>query len=544
MTDKNPGNTVEINGSKAGIIRHWAFRFKPGESRPIAILRSWFRIFFIIIHEFSETAISLRASALTYTIVLSMVPMLAMSTALLKGMGSDNQLRVAAYKFIDQLEPEQQQAVKHAERVDGQFQPDLDNKEPAEDEFPTSEDQSRPENPATQYPVTEQKTSESLTTHLRNAVDTIFDYVDQTNFAALGAFGIVGLLLTVVLVLSTIESAMNAIWHTKKGRSIFRKIMDYLALLILLPISINVALAGDAIIESPKIMAHLNTVIPSEWAVTMMLKFLPFLFVILSLMVMYLFFPNVKVKTSAAFIGAIFAGFFWFLVQKIYIILQIGVAKYNAIYGSFATVPLFLVWVQLGWTFILLGASLAYAIQNRNMYHLPGSGVSPQRNLQLAFDILNTIYANFGMKKQTTFDDLVKANEADMPGDILEITAKLIKSNLINQIEDNNRSYVPSAPADKIEAREVVQLILGHEKIPTMGGEFSGKVIRAAEKAIPPEAFPVPVIAENLQNQQEKAESVNQEVVDKHQGHVEELIEEVPENQEGEAHFETDEKAP
>jgi membrane protein len=487
MTDIEKKNTQENSSGEAGFIRQWAFRFRPGESRLSATLRSWLRVILIMLHEFSETAISLRASALTYTIVLSMVPMLAMSTAVLKGLGSDNQLKVAAYKFIDQLEPEQLPAKGEAGVETGQPQPVMKTSEPAGMENPPPQ-----ENPATRDPASEPKNSESLTTHLRSAVDTIFDYVDQTNFAAIGAFGILGLLLTVILVLSTIEDAMNAIWHSKKGRSVFRKIMDYLALLILLPVSINVALAGDAIIESPAIMAYLGTVIPSAWAVKMLLKFLPFLFVILSLMVMYLFFPNVKVKTSSAFIGAVFAGFFWLLVQKVYILLQIGVAKYNAIYGSFATVPLFLIWVQLGWTFILLGASLAYAVQNRNQYHLPGAAVSPQRNLQMAFDILNTIYANYSRKKQTSFDDLVETNTGDLPGDIQEITEKLARGGLVRRIDDNNRSYVPAAPSEAVDPREVVRLILGREDIPTVGGELSGKVIRAAENAIPPEAFPVP----------------------------------------------------
>ncbi len=487
MADTETKNTSENNNTKTGIIQQWAFSFKPDEGPLSATLRSWFRVILIMLHEFSETAISLRASALTYTIVLSMVPMLAMSTAVLKGLGSDNQLRLAAYKFIDQLEPEGQQAGADTGAETDSPPHVTETGEPAD-----SGEAARQEDSPVSAPAPEQKTSESLTTHLRNAVDTIFDYVDQTNFAALGAFGIIGLLLTVILVLSTIEDAMNAIWHTKKGRSVLRKIMDYLALLILLPVSINVALAGDAVIESPAIMAHLSTAIPSEWAVKMLLKFLPFLFVILSLMVMYLFFPNVKVKTSSACIGAVFAGFFWLLVQKVYIVLQIGVAKYNAIYGSFATVPLFLIWVQLGWTFILLGASLAYAVQNRNQYHLPGTAVSPQRNLQLAFDILNTIYANYSLKKQTSLDDLVEANTGDLPGDIQEITEKLARGNLVRRIDDNNRSYVPAAPSEVIDPREIVRLILGREAIPTVGGELSDKVIRAAEKAIPPEAFPVP----------------------------------------------------
>jgi len=226
----------------------------------------------------------------------------------------------------------------------------------------------------------------SLNSHLHNAAETIFNYVEKTNFAALGAFGIAGLLIVVILVFSSVEDAMNAIWHTDRGRSLFRKIMDYLALLILLPISINLALAGEAILESPAIMGYISTFIPAPWAVQMLLKLLPFVIITLSLMMMYLFFPHVKVKTFPACCGAVFASLFWFIFQRAYVVLQIGVAKYNAIYGSFATIPLFMVWINLGWTFILLGSVLAYAIQHRNQYRLPGTEPqsTPRRALQCA----------------------------------------------------------------------------------------------------------------------------------------------------------------
>jgi membrane protein len=466
MKGSGEENTVRESPGKAHSLRQWAFSHRPAENPAKGMVRSWLRILFIVVHEFGETAISLRASALTYTIVLSLVPVLAMSTAVLKGLGSDNQLRLIAYKFIDQLEP-----APRPEAADPG--PPAGGLEPAA--------------PGVERPITDEPAS--ITAHLRNAVDTIFEYVDRTNFAALGAFGIAGLLLTVVLVLSTIEEAMNAIWHTRERRSMFRKTMDYLALLILLPVSINVALAGDAIMRSPDILARIYTVVPADWAVRMLLNLLPFLFVILTLMFMYVFIPNIKVRTHAALAGALFAGFFWFLVQKIYIILQVGVAKYNAIYGSFATVPLFLIWVHIGWTFILLGASLAYAVQNRSLYHLPGSGVSPQRKLQLAFDILDTMYLHFREKKKTSLDELVSEHRGELPGDILDVTDRLLKGGLIRRVDENS-SFVPAAPAENIEAREVVRLFLGHEEIPTPGGEFSSKVINAAEKAIPAEAFP------------------------------------------------------
>ncbi|MCI5163562.1 MAG: YihY/virulence factor BrkB family protein, partial [Candidatus Electrothrix sp. AX5] len=337
----------------------------------MSLFRSLLRILLIMVHEFNHTNIALRASALTFSIILSMVPLLAMSTAILKGLGNGNQMRIAACHFIDQLDPEAEQALPS-------LHPELPP--PVDSEIVVSEDQpaesvksAEQEEPIGSIEVIAEGPPPSLNRHLHQAIDTIFDYVDNTNFAALGAFGIAGLLIVVVMVLSSVEDAMNAIWHTRRGRSLFRKIMDYLALLVLLPISVNIALAGDAILQSPKIMEYITTFIPSAWVVQMLLKLLPFIFITLSLMMMYLFFPNVKVKTSAAFCGALFGAVFWFIVQRAYVVLQIGVANYNAIYGSFATVPLFLVWIQLGWMFVLLGAVLAYAIQHRNSYQLSGT---------------------------------------------------------------------------------------------------------------------------------------------------------------------------
>jgi len=411
-------------------------------------------------HEFKDTAIILRASALTYLVVLSLVPILALSTAILKGLGSDNHLKTVTLRLIDQFEPD--------------------------NEIEKTNDDSTSINQATN----KNHKDKSLTDHLRNGIEKIFDYVDKTNFAALGAFGVIFLLYSVVLVLNTIETSMNAIWHTNEKRPLIRKIMDYMALVLLLPVSINIALAGDAILASPKILAQLNNIIPAAWIITIVLKLLPFIFIVLSLMIMYMFFPNVKVNSFAAFIGAIFASTFWFFVQRLYISLQIGVSNYNAIYGSFATLPLFLIWVQLGWTFIFLGASLTYAIQYRNKYQLPGSNQSPKQKLQLAFDILDSIYKDYETRQTTTLENLIKRHPNELPGNIQEITNSLAEGGLLHKIDEDKEAFVPAGPAVSLEAGEVVRHFLGDEALSTKGGKFSTQVVKAAENAIARDSFP------------------------------------------------------
>jgi membrane protein len=327
-------------------IHHWAFSLSPSANRCVHFFRISLRIFLIMYEEFFRNHLAMRASALTYAILLSLIPILALSTSILKGLGNDEQLKQAAIRFIDQLEA-----------------PILSNDTAVNTDTPHLQ-------PATPTQATVfQPSGPSAIAHLHRAVDIIFQYVDRTNFAALGIFGVLGLIIVILLVLSSIEEAMNVIWHTRRGRSFLRKIMDYMALLILLPISLNIALAAEAILANKKIMDYLGVLLPSAWMVPFVIKLLPFVFIVGTLMTMYLFFPHVKVKTSAALIGAVFASVFWFVFQKLYIGLQVGVANYNAIYGSFASIPLFLVWLQIGWTFILLGASLAYAIQHHHHYH-------------------------------------------------------------------------------------------------------------------------------------------------------------------------------
>lgn len=471
----------------SGRLSRWSFGYCPDEKRITGVLRSLLRILLIMVHEFGNTDITLRASALTFSVILSMVPLLAMSTAVLKGLGNGNQMRIAAYHFIDQLDPDVAGKVPASTPVES---PQQDNSDISEISISADTPEESPNGTA----EGNETPPLSLNRHLHQAIDTIFDYVDNTNFAALGAFGIAGLLIVVIIVLSSVEDAMNAIWHTRRGRSLFRKIMDYLALLVLLPISVNIALAGDAILQSPKIMDYLATVIPSTWTVQMLLKLLPFIFITLSLMMMYLFFPNVKVKTIAAFCGALFGAIFWFIVQRTYVVLQIGVAKYNAIYGSFATVPLFLIWIQLGWMFVLLGAALAYAIQHRNSYRLSGAESSARQEIQRTFDVLITVYKSFASGRAALLEDLVEQCQVVNEADLAQSLDLLVQNDLLHEVDrDGAAAFIPARPLEQVDGEQIIQLILGkkgEEEADSAGGRLADQVVRAAEKALPAKLFP------------------------------------------------------
>ena len=396
--------------------------------------RQLLRIILITIKEFNNNDLSLRSSALTYTVLLSLVPMLAMSTAVVKGLGGGDQLREAAYSYIDTLE---QTAPK--------------------------------EQPA--------HSQERLTDHLRSAADKLFDYVDRTNFATLGTIGMIGILFSVVLVLSNIESAMNAIWKVQDGRSIVRKIADYLTLIILMPISINVAFAASAFLANPKLASKIDVVIPLAWLQTFLLQLLPVFFIALTLYVIYIFFPNTKVKTLPAVFGSILAAFLWFSVQNVYITLQIGVAKYNAIYGSFATLPLFLIWMYLGWNFILAGAQVAYAVQNMKTYRLTRIPAKPSQNLAAAFDIIHLTYSSFEQKKAITVSDIC-AQLPEYPEAVLQEVVAQLQDAAVLHLSLSNKQLLPSEPIKSFDNQTVVDIILGTDAPDTEGGNQSLRTIK------------------------------------------------------------------
>lgn len=406
------------------------------------------RVLLITLTEFKKSEISLRSSALTYTILLSLVPMLAMSTALVKGLGGGNHLRDVAYTYIDTLE--------------------------------TSGNLKITENTVNAPEITTETTEKNtnLTGHLRSAVDKVFDYVEGTNFAALGTIGVIGILLGVLLVLGHIEAAMNTIWKVTAPRSILRKLADYLTLIILLPISINVAFAAGAFLKSPLLAHKMDLLIPFSWLQSLLLKPLPVLFITLTFFAMYIFFPNTRVKSLPATAGAAVAALLWFTVQNIYITLQLGVSNYNAIYGSFATLPLFLVWIYLGWIFILSGAQLAFAIQNVRTYSLIPYKGTPSLKLGAAFDIMEQIYTAFTARKAVTIIDLPEQLPHYSPSIISDAANELIMAGEIHVSTADGR-LLPTSPVEEYNRQKVVNIILGTEAPETAGGNMSRKAIEA-----------------------------------------------------------------
>lgn len=237
-----------------------------------------------------------RASALAYTSLLSMVPLLAVMFAVLKGLGVQDRLEALLLLRLS-LSPE--------------------------------------------------------------ATAAIIGYVDRTNFATLGGLGAALLLLTVISLLGSVESSFNHIWRVARDRTPWRKVTDYLSVVLLTPFLLLAAVALTSSMETDRFMGWL---LESPWLSELALRGLglvPVFFNVLALGVLYAVMPNRRSSPRALVLGAVFAGVGWHVVQIAYIRFQIGVAGYNAIYGAFSQLPLTLVWLYVSWAIVLLGAEIA-----------------------------------------------------------------------------------------------------------------------------------------------------------------------------------------
>ncbi|HEY1038736.1 MAG TPA: YihY/virulence factor BrkB family protein, partial [Bacteroidia bacterium] len=265
------------------------------------------RIFTLAIKGFNEDKCLLKASALTYYLLFSIVPIIALAFAIAKGFGFEKKLEENLLQDLSEQKEVLTQVFTYANEM------------------------------------------------LSNAKGGI-----------IAGVGVVLLLWSVMKLLGNIEDSFNEIWEIKKSRSFVRKFTDYLSIILIAPIFIIVSGSITVILKSQVDSAMhdyswLQTIGP---VFRVLLKLLSFLLITGLFTFIYMVLPNTKVKVGSAFKAAIVAAILFELLEWGYITFQIGVAQYNAIYGSFAALPLFLVWVQYSWFIVLFGAELAFANQH------------------------------------------------------------------------------------------------------------------------------------------------------------------------------------
>lgn len=270
-----------------------------GLGRLRAISYNVIKSFVLTYRNLNWSLVNTRASALTYSTLLSIVPLLAVLFAIARGFGFQNILQSELFGYFQG----QEQALSTAMRF----------------------------------------------------IDKSLEYAQGGVFLGVG---LVLLLYTALNLISSIEDNFNSTWGIKNGRSYYRQFTDYTGLLLVAPV-ILVCNAGFSIILNSSLETHIIGAFINPF-----IQVLPFILTILLFTFVYAYIPNTKVKIGSAIFAGIVAGLAFQIFQQIYISGQLWISKYNTIYGSFAALPLLLLWLQISWLIVLIGVELSFSHQN------------------------------------------------------------------------------------------------------------------------------------------------------------------------------------
>lgn len=306
----------------------------------------------------------------------------------------------------------------------------------------------------------------SLLPAQRQALEAAFKFVDSyLSQASEGLFvgvGIVLLLWTLISLMSDVEVSFNNVWNVKTNRSFWRKITDYTAILLVLPI---------LMICSSGIQIFMSSTLQKLFAETFMtpllgigLDILAFLFSCLFFAGSYLLIPNTKVKIPNALLAGFLAGIGFNVLQWLFVTGQLYVTKYNAIYGSFAFLPLLMIWLQLVWLITLIGALICYASQNifRFSFEKEINDISSVYSKKVTLGVLLLISRRFEKNMEPLNVDGLCATYRLPPGIVDRSVEILLKAGLITRLElrpgdNDDHRLQPSSEISRESMTDIVK---------------------------------------------------------------------------------------
>jgi membrane protein len=278
--------------------------------------------------------------------------------------------------------------------------------------------------------------------------------------------GLIFLLYTIIRILSQVEIAFNDIWGIKKARSLGRRITDYLSLMLIAPILFIISSSATVFITSGVKLALEKVTILSyaSPAIFLTLKLVPFALIWVLFSFMYVFIPNTKIRLSSGIIGGIVAGTMYQIFQWGYISLQIGVAQYNAVYGSFAALPLFFIWMNISWLIVLYGAEIAFSHQNVETYEFEQDclNVSHAFKRLLSLRVLHLMVSRF-LKGESPLTARQVSLETEIPIRLVnQIVYDLVSAGLVSEVkgdDDKGIYYQPSRDPDVLTIHYVIDAL-------------------------------------------------------------------------------------
>jgi membrane protein len=368
---------------------------------PQRFLYRQLRLVSIVMQGFVDNRLSLQASALTFSILLSIAPFLAVAFSVLKAFGVQNRLRPTLAGLLAPLGP----------------------------------------------------SANEITMRL-------VSFVNNVNVGALGAVGLATLFITIVSLMGNIEHSFNRIWGVKTPRRLARKFSDYLSVLLVGPVLVFAGLAMIASMQSSTVVKALMAMEPFGTLILAGLRLVPYLTLWGAFTFLYVFMPNTAVRLPSALRGGLVAAVLWVSAGWGFAAFVVSSTQYTAIYSSFAILLLFLFWFYAGWLIVLLGAEVAYAHQHLDVYQ-GGRRVSTTTMAdreRLALRIMVVIGQHFLLgKPPLSAADLAKRFRA--PAQLVaELLQVLTGRRLLLAVSDG-QVYVPGRDLERISVKEILDTL-------------------------------------------------------------------------------------
>lgn len=387
--------------------------FEPPESiigRPLWKLTRILRYPYALIRDITRGELTLRAMSLVYTTLLSIVPIIALSFSVLKGLGYHRELEPVLYSFLEPL----------GDRA---------------------------------YEVTSQ----------------VMGFVDNVRGGVLGSIGLMFLLYTLISTVQKVEESFNFVWRVEQPRSFGRRFSEYLSVMVVGPTVIVAALGLIATLASTSFVQTLSEYRPFDTVLLVLGKITPYLLVSGVFTFMYGFVPNTSVRLRAALIGGVSAGAAWAFSGMVMARFVSGATTTAVIYAGFAIVIVALIWLYVSWLILLLGAQLAFYVQNPQ-YLRPGRGLislNSSMRERVALSIMYLIVNDYrSAQHRWTVNRL--AEHLDLPGAALTpIMDALEKRKLLLLAEDD--TWVPARDPHAIELIDVLDAVRHDTAGPRLG---------------------------------------------------------------------------
>jgi len=399
-------------------------------SRSKSFLLRQLRVIALALRGYQEDSCKFRASALTFYSLLSIVPVIAMLFGIAKGFGLEKR-----------VETEILQRFKGQEEV-----------------------------------------AEKIVTFANSLLE-------NARGGLIAGVGVMILFWSVIQVLGNIEHSFNEIWGVTKPRSLGRKFSDYFSLVLVCPVLMVVAGSATVVVSShARLLFEKITFLQSLGPVLLLpLKLLPYCTLWVTFTFIFIFMPNTKVKLKSGLVAGVVSGTLFQLVQWAYINLQIGVAKYSAVYGSFAALPLFLIWLQMSWLILLFGAEIAFAVQNVHTYEFEPDclSISHSHKTLLSLLVARLIVKRF-CEGESAWDAPEISRALEIPIRLVrQILHELVESNILSEMrkpeEDKEALYQPARDVETLTIKRVLDALdnRGNADVPVVASQELKKLTDA-----------------------------------------------------------------